>query len=133
MKEFFRSRSVGFYLSLAVIVLTIVAMAVYPQSINFASVGETMLVFALVFELIYVIGGRFTKSEHWDLLSIVIAVLLAIAVCGMLFFQMEQIGWCFSGLDEWNILTVFFVACGVAIAGMAAAVVGCFFRQAKAE
>lgn len=132
MKNLMQSKSLGFYLSAIIAVLTVAGMMFYPSSINYYSKAELLLGIAVAAEVVYMAGGHFVKSGHWDLLSIPVAVLLAAALSMMFFFQVEQIGWCVAGLDGWNVLTAFFRAVGVLAAGLLLSVIGCFSRQNKA-
>lgn len=132
MSNLIQKKSLGFYVSAIVIVLTAIGMGIYPFSKNYFLMAEVFMGVVIAVELVYMLGGRYVKSEHWDLMSILVPVLLVVVLCIMFFFQVEQIGWCVAGLDGWDILTTFFEAVAVLTAGMLIAIVGCFLRQNKA-
>lgn len=131
MKNFTQNRSLGFYLGAVIVVLTAIGMAVYPSSIHFSSTAELLMGLVLAIELLYMVGGSFVKSIHWELMAIPVAVLITAAVCIMLFYQVEQIGWCIAGLDGWGILTSFLVAAGMLGGGLVLSIIGCFCQQNK--
>lgn len=131
MKNFTQNRSLGFYLGAVIAVLTAIGMAVYPSSIHFIPAAELLMGVALAVELLYMVGGRFVKSVHWELMAIPVAVLITVTICTMLFYQVEQIGWCIAGLDGWSILTAFLIAAGMLGVGLVLSIIGCFCQQNK--
>lgn len=131
MKNFTQNRSLGFYLGAVIAAVTVIGMVIYPSSIHFSPMAEVLLGLAVAVELVYMVGGNYVKSVHWELMSIPVAVLLTAAICAMLFFQVEQIGWCIAGLDGWNILTSFFAAAAMVAAGLIISIAGCFSQQNK--
>lgn len=80
-------------------------------------------------KVVYVLGASKIRSEFWNLMAVDVSVLSAAGICIMMYFQVEQIGWCVAGLDEWGILTSFFIALVLAVAGLAVSLVGCFADQ----
>ena len=58
-------------------------------------------------------------------------MLITVTICTMLFYQVEQIGWCIAGLDGWSILTAFLIAAGMLGVGLVLSIIGCFCQQNK--
>ena len=131
IKEFFAKKSIGFYLGVAIAILTLIGLIIYSSDPRAMGSVKTLLILALVIEAAYITLSVFVRNKYVDLISLAVAVLIALAFVNGFASQIDQLGWCVAGLDSWSVVSAFITATVINGIALAAAIAACFFDQNK--
>lgn len=113
MKEYFQSKTVGFYLTVIATILAIIGLVNYASAPNAISIVYILVGIAIAVEVVMVmLSGILGNKPLLDLASSICAVLMSIAIAISFRTQLDAIGYVVSGLYtlEQIIQFVYFVA-----------------------
>jgi membrane-associated HD superfamily phosphohydrolase len=144
MKEFLENQKAGFYISIATIILALIAMSIYVANGNttyyndFNSRVVILTVIAIAVEIVLMAVSRIVGEKQWlDIAYIVVPVLLAITAMFFISYRVESAGIILgSDLEKGNItannaLNQAFMGIGFYFLAMISAIVRSFFSQIK--
>jgi hypothetical protein len=144
MREFLRKQSIGSFLSIITIILSLIGMAIYISNGNsnyyhdFNSRVVILSVVAMAIEVVLMVMVRAVGEKQWlDVIYIAVPVLLAVAMITFLSSRIESAGIILgSSLEQGNMeairaLTQAFIGIGVYLLAIIACMTGSFFSQLR--